>query len=131
MTEGYLAKQREFRKRTGNAITKRYEKTPKGFLMRVYRNMQSRVTGVQYKKAHLYLGKDLLSREEFYAWAYNNPIFTGLFNIWVQCDYSRTLTPSINRIDSSKGYILSNMEWLTHSENSKSGSRSRHKGIKE
>lgn len=58
--------QREKRKREGNIITRRYEKTPKGFLMRGYRNMQSRVTGVQKKKAHLYLGKELLPRDEFY-----------------------------------------------------------------
>ena len=53
MTEEQLRKQRERRKRTGNATIKKYEKSPKGFLMRLYRNMQSRVTGVQKQKFHL------------------------------------------------------------------------------
>jgi hypothetical protein len=47
---------RDYRKRTRNRSTRTYEKTPKGFLMRTYRNMQSRVSGVQWRKAHLYAG---------------------------------------------------------------------------
>lgn len=66
--EERLKYQRERRKLNGNLYTKRYEKTEAGFLMRMYRNMKSRVTGVQSKKAHLYKGKDLLAKEDFYEW---------------------------------------------------------------
>lgn len=119
------ARQREYRRRTGNINTKRYEKTVKGFLMRTYRNMQSRVTGVQWKKAHLYLGKSLLPREDFYAWAKNDATFQILFAIWEANNYDHKLTPSINRINPSLGYEMGNIEWLTHSENSRLGSLSR------
>ena len=118
-------KQREYRQRTGNAATKRYEKTQKGFLMRCYRNMQSRVSGVQKAKQHLYGGKELLSREEFYNWAFNNLQFFVLFCNWENSGYDRKLTPSVDRIDSSKGYSPDNMEWVTHSENSRRGSNNR------
>lgn len=57
--------QRNIRKQNGNEWTKKYERTPRGKLMRIYRNMKSRVEGVQKLKAHLYQGKELLSKEEF------------------------------------------------------------------
>jgi hypothetical protein len=103
---------------------KLYEKTPKGFLMRTYRNMQSRVTGIQKKKAHLYLGLPILDREDFYAWAWDNTAFWRLYKQWAATDYDRKLSPSINRIDTTKGYTLDNIEWLTHSVNSSLGSSS-------
>lgn len=120
--------QREHRRKIGNIHTKRYEKTVNGFLMRTYRNMQSRVTGVQQKKAHLYLGYDLLSRELFYAWSKSNENFISLFSVWEQSGYERKLTPSIDRLNSKLGYVLENLQWITHSENSKKGAISRHYG---
>lgn len=57
-------------------------------------------------------------------------VFHELFLSWEQSNYSRKLTPSVDRIDSSKGYYLGNMEWVTHSENSKIGSHSNIKKIK-
>lgn len=116
-----LAWQREHREETYNAYTKKYEKTKKGFLMRLYRNMQSRVTGVQKKKAHLYLGVGLLDRGEFYSWALSNEDFHNMFKKWEESKYDRKLCPTVDRIDSSKGYFLPNMEWVTHSENSRRG----------
>lgn len=115
--------QREYRKRNANAVTKRYEKTPNGFLMRLYRNMQSRVMGVQKLKSHLYQDKELLTRESFYKWAKSSNTFKSLYTEWVKSNYSRKLTPTVDRVDSSKGYELVNMEWVTHSENSRRGAR--------
>lgn len=115
------ARQREYRKRNGNACTAKYEKTQTGFLMRKYRNMMSRVTGIQYKKAHLYKGKEILAREEFYTWALSSPEFLKLFKTWEESEYDRKLCPTPDRVDSSLGYSISNMEWVTHSENSRRG----------
>jgi hypothetical protein len=86
--------------------------------MRAYRNMQSRVTGVQKKKAHLYKGLPILPRQDFYAWAKDNPDFWRLYRRWIAAGYDRKLTPSVNRVDPNKGYTLDNIEWLTHSVNS-------------
>lgn len=121
----YLERQREYRKNNGNAVTKKYEKTKKGKLMRCYRNMESRVAGIQWRKKHLYEGKELLSREEFYQWAINSPDFHSLFDAWESSGYDRKLAPSVDRVDSKRGYTVDNMEWVTHSENSRRGGRSR------
>jgi hypothetical protein len=117
--------QRQHRIKTNNADTHKYEKTINGFLMRLYRNMQSRVTGVQKKKAHLYKGLELLDREPFYRWAISNKDFNKLYNMWVLSEYDRKLCPSVNRIDPGRGYELDNMEFITHSENSRLGAVSR------
>lgn len=125
--EERLRKQRESRKLNGNCHTKKYEKTPKGFLMRLYRNMESRVSGIQKLKHHLYAGKSLLSREDFYKWAISDESFNSLFKLYEESGYVQKIAPSVDRIDSSKGYELSNMEFITHSENSRRGSLSNHK----
>jgi hypothetical protein len=54
----HLITQQKLRKKNKNEYTKRYEKTKHGFLMRLYRNIKSRITGVQKKKYHLYEGKE-------------------------------------------------------------------------
>lgn len=120
--------QREKRKRTGNWDYKKYEKTKNGFLMRLYRNMLSRVSGIQRAKYHLYAGCSLLPKDEFYSWAKSSEDFLRLFREWEWSGYDRKLTPSVDRIDSTYGYQLDNMEWVTHSENSRRGTMNRHYG---
>jgi len=122
--------QREYRKANRDACTKKYEKTPNGFLMRMYRNMQSRVTGVQKLKKHLYKGKALLDRQVFYSWAKSSTEFWKLYSEWIRKNYDRKLTPTIDRTNSSIGYKLSNMEWVTHSENSRRGAKSKKHKLK-
>lgn len=117
-SEKYKQWRREHRKKIGNMDSKRYGKTINGFLMRAYMNMKARVTGVQKQKAHLYLGKDLLSKEEFYNFSRNDKAFLKLFKEWTMTGYDTRLSPSVNRIDSNKGYTLDNIEWITHSANS-------------
>lgn len=123
--------QREKRKRERNEITQRYEKTKKGFLMRLYRNMVSRINGIQKAKSHLYEGKCLLAKEDFYRWAMGCTTFHVLWDEWVDSGYDRKLTPSVDRINSNEGYALANMEWVTHSENSRRGSISPNRKLKQ
>ena len=99
------------------AACRKYEKTRKGFLMRAYRNMQSRILGIQFKKHHLYAGKELMDREEFYSWSLKNDDFNRLFDEWTTSSYTRTICPSIDRIDSDFGYFIGNVRWVTFSEN--------------
>ena len=117
------AKQREIRARNGNASTKKYEKTKRGFLMRMYRNMESRVKGIQWRKKHLYDGKELMSREQFYEFANNNQDFHRLFEVWQSANYERRLAPSIDRINSQIGYTLDNIRFVTFSENCRNVTR--------
>jgi hypothetical protein len=123
--EEFNARQRARRKENGNAATKKYEKTKRGFLMRVYRNMESRVRGIQKIKLHLYDGMHLLDRQDFYDWAIADLEFHRLFEVWEESGYERRLTPSVDRIDSSCGYNLANMEWVPFHENCRRGAVSR------
>jgi len=128
--EEKMERQRELRKLNCNAYTKKYEKTKQGFLVRKYRNMQSRISGVQKQKHHLYRNLTLLDRNQFYEWALNSKVFHKLFLKWKQSNYDRKLCPSVNRIDTSRGYELDNIEWITHSENSRLGSISQKRKLK-
>lgn len=121
-------KQQILRKSNNNASTKKYEKTKNGFLMRLYRNMLSRTTGVQRAKYHLYAGCSILTKEDFYKWAKASADFHNLFVLWENSNYDRKFTPSVDRVDSFHGYELWNMEWVTHSENSRRGCLNKHYG---
>lgn len=121
------ANQREYRKTNNNACTKKYEKTKKGFLVRLYRNMLSRVTGVQKLKSHLYRGKTILPREDFYLWAIHSNQFNELFSAWERSNYDRRLTPSVDRVDPSIGYEPDNIEWVPFHINCSRGTISRNK----
>ena len=87
--------------------------------------MQSRVTGVQRAKHYLYAGIKLLDRDQFYDWALSSNEFHRLFLEWEKSGYQMKMTPSVDRLDPFYGYELWNMEWVTHSENSRRGSLSR------
>lgn len=119
----YNAKQRERRKKNNNKNTKKYEKTKKGFLVRCYRNMLSRVSGVTKKKNHLYLGLPILDKNTFYEYSLNNNEFNKLFKDWEISNYNRKLTPSIDRLDTNNGYTLDNIQWITFSENCSRGGK--------
>lgn len=118
---------RVYRLNNNNLWTRKYEKTKKGFLVRMYRNMISRVRGVQKDYIHIYKGLDILPKEQFYEFALNNSEFHRLFKEWEDSLYQRRLCPSIDRIDTKFGYIDGNIQFLTMSENSSKTSRRKYK----
>ncbi len=69
------------------------------------------------KRPDIYLGKPILPKDVFLNWSKNHPEFLRLYKRWVNCDFDRKLTPTINRINSAKGYTLDNIEWMTNSQN--------------
>ena len=121
--------QQKHRQLTGNKSTHIYEKTRQGFLMRLYRNMKSRVNGVNKNKAHLYKDKPLLDKETFYEWAKCSPMFMVLFRQYEEKGFNRKDAPSVDRKNSSKGYSLDNMEWVTMSVNSQRGAQARYANL--
>ena len=124
----YLTKEAKLKSLAIN--NSKYWKTPKGKVMATYNNMNGRVRGIQKSKVHLYGGLGILPRDEFYAWALANEDYLQLFKDWVLSNHDRKLSPSIDRIDTSIGYELSNMRWLTHSENSRLGAISKWGNVK-
>ncbi len=101
------------------AWTRQYERfTQRGFLMRVYRNMLSRVLGIQKREAQYYQGLPILPKNVFYMWAVGDAEFQRLWTIWQASNLDCKLTPSIDRPDVTQGYVLDNMQWLPNSVNS-------------
>jgi len=113
--------QREYRIRTGNRGTKAYEKTIKGFIMRQYRNIKSRIEGVQRHNAHLYAGKYLMPKEEYYNFAINDPDFNRLWVDYVASGYDSAKAPSPDRKDTTDGYRASNIRFITALDNALQG----------
>ena len=104
-------------------VCKRYERTKKGKLVRIYRNMLSRVKGIQKKNIHIYEGLPIVEKEVFYKWALNNKDYNLLYDKWVELNYDRMDAPSIDRINSKKGYVLDNMRWITFRQNCSLGGK--------
>jgi len=100
-----------------------YDKTKKGFLVRTYRNMLSRVRGIQTEDAHLYEGLEILDKSDFYTWSLSDKSFNDLFDVWILNDSPIRICPSIDRVNTSLGYVFGNIRWITQSENSSLGGK--------
>jgi len=89
------------------------------FLSALYSKMSRRVRGLKgaTKRPDIYTGLTILPKDAFYNWAKNHSDFLNLYKSWVSNDFDRKLTPSVNRMNSKKGYILGNIEWMTTSQN--------------
>jgi hypothetical protein len=79
--------------------------------------MNRRVNGIATKRPDLYKGLPILPKDAFMVWAKNHPDFLNLYKRWFTSDFDRKLTPTVNRMNSSKGYVLGNIEWMTNSQN--------------
>lgn len=124
------AKQREYiRRRTHAKQIQEYYHSKRGKAIATYRGMRRRVEGRHLESnlrihgaprgKHYYVGLDICSKQEFLDFTLNDPDFNRIYKAWVKSGKDNKLTPSIDRIDSRFGYTLSNMEWVTLSENSK------------
>lgn len=118
-----------WRIKTNKEGDRKYNKTPKGYLVRTYRNMKSRVSGVYKRSMWIYYGKEILDKNVFYDWSLNDKEFNRLYEEWVKCNYDTKLSPSVDRIDPDGGYTLENIRWLTQSENSKKQRKENHKRV--
>lgn len=67
-------------------------------------------------------GKQYLKKQDFIDWVYekeNFKKFMKLYNNWIQNNFNTKLSPSIDRINSEKGYTVDNIQWLSKSDNCK------------
>ena len=84
-----------------------------------YIQLKQRVEGRAGRKYGVE-GKPMLTYEEYGVWLIDNmDTFDILYERWAKNDFSRKLTPSIDRKDNTKGYEADNMRWITVTDNSK------------
>jgi len=91
---------------------------PEFYISVRYTELKQRCVHVRNDKYGRYIGKEYCTLEEFKTFTNKDDTFINLFNKWKENKHPFKLAPSIDRIDSSKGYILGNLQWITHSENS-------------
>jgi hypothetical protein len=58
---------------------------------------------------------------ELREWCLNQKIFHELYALWKQNSYDRSLAPSCDRTDNSKGYSLERLRLMTWEENRANG----------
>jgi len=86
------------------------------FLRTRYVELKNRCSNPNEPKNN-YLGMKYCSLMEFYSFFINDNKLKKLFKNWQKSNFDFKLAPSIDRIDPKKGYILGNMQFITHSEN--------------
>ena len=83
-----------------------------------YRGIVNRCIGGHKNRTYHVEGMHYLSWEEYLDWWTENiKDFNHCYSIWVESDYKNKFAPSIDRIDSKKGYTPGNMQWLTFTLN--------------
>lgn len=112
------------------AAHKACNRTLEGLVKKAYVSMKARTGGkAPIKTRHLYTGLGLMPRNEFLTWALSDHTCLALYGAWVNSAYDRKLVPSIDRIDTQRGYVRGNVQWLTLSDNSKKANLWQHYGI--
>lgn len=100
-------------------------KSFRGYLVEKYYAITRRCRGFEKNKAHIYSGLSFVSKDVFLDWSLNSEQYKSLYDKYVLSNYEQKLAPSIDRIDSSIGYVIGNMQFITNSENSRRGANSR------
>jgi len=97
-----------------------YRWTLRGMLTVRYSDMSRRVRGKPSgdRKTCPWLGMEVCSVKEFVAAAMADEKLKRLHADWVANDFARRYAPSVHRIDSTRGYTLDNITWVTQHENS-------------
>lgn len=123
MADGHLNKCKECCKAYARARdtkaydVRRYRENPKRYLSHKYYMIKNRCTSNRRKSCS---GREFLSKEDWDIFCKRtSEQFMDLYHKWQKSGYKRMLSPSIDRIDNKKGYILGNMQWLTLAENDK------------
>jgi hypothetical protein len=117
----FLQQMREYRAKNRDSIKARkqylywnkYKTSPTHHIYNTYRLMKWR--SQTRKTVPL---KDLCSKEEFIQWSKKTESeFIKLFNEWIESKCEYRMVPSIDRIDSTRGYSIDNLQWLTQRDN--------------
>ena len=91
--------------------------------MHRYASLKTRCEG-RHSRTYKVEGMNFCTKEEFLAWCYSDVVmmvFESLYSNWEKENFSRKMCPSIDRIDSKKGYTTDNLQWITLSQNSSKG----------
>lgn len=128
MLDGHLNKCKECTKKyvrsrdTKEYDRNRYHNNVNRYLKHKYYMMRQRCGDGKYSQRNYVRHGLSLTLEEWLGWCNETmPTFMALYNAWKDNGCDPKLTPTIDRIDNSRGYELGNLQWLTRSANSRKG----------
>lgn len=87
-----------------------YKKTKKGVLTNIYSQQKSS----SIKRGH---PSPSYSKEELGDWLFARKNFQNIYNEWINSNYDKDLTPSIDRINNDLPYTFGNIQLMTWKEN--------------
>jgi hypothetical protein len=97
-----------------NKYSKRYRKTPEGYLKKLYHAMRDRNRKKGFGDLPFTL-KDFVNK---YSKHYD---FIGLFENYKSNDFNKLYAPSIDRINPNLGYFYENMQFISWKDNKEKG----------
>jgi len=84
-----------------------------------YSGMLARIEGRSTRKYKVE-NRAICTRAEFYKWCEQNiEVFKKIHQTWEKSNWDNKYSPSIDRIDNSKGYTINNIRWLSKTDNCK------------
>src|SRR3974390_1975749 len=104
-----------------------YRRTLRGFLDQKYTAMSRRIRGKDKNCVSTVKGLSIIPRQLFLSWAYQQPELEILFKQYKKANWNFKLCPTIDRINTTKGYEFGNMRFITQSENAKGAALNRPK----
>lgn len=116
--EEIARKAREFRIKNKDVLNEREREIRDSFFGKL-REMYKRMV----IRSDRYGFVNIISREEFIEMGNNNDNFKIFYQEWVDGNKSYRLSPSVDRIDVTKGYIKDNIQFLPLSQNSSKGQK--------
>lgn len=96
-----------------------YRTSEETYMNAKYAALKQRAEG-KASHGHSSEGKRYLSKRAFQMWwKKNRDVFLPLYAAWKESGFKPEVAPSIDRISPGKGYIASNMQWLTNQQNTR------------
>jgi hypothetical protein len=105
-----------------NIATRRYKKSKEGLIRGMY--IQEKRNSKQRKH-----NPPNYSLDEFRDWFYAQNNFEELYDEWVDSNYNKHLTPSVDRIDDLKPYTVENIRLVTWISNVKKSHTDKLNGV--
>lgn len=92
---------------------KRYRTNHERLKKHKYLGIKTRCEGRHRNRKYIVQGMPYLSWEEYEEWwSENESVYLKCHEAWEKSGYKNRLAPSIDRINSKKGYVPENMQWL-------------------
>lgn len=105
---------------------KNWQLTKRQYLSLKYKYMKERVTDLVRSEGNRhYFGLPICRREEFVEFGLKDSKFNSLFKKYKRSKGKRAKSPSVDRIKSTRGYTLDNIQFLSLSDNVKKTKKDR------